>query len=433
MKSMAQVLAPVLLCSGAIAGDLCVLVSQPARAIKLDGRDGSVIDPNFIDIDGLLGLGGAEREMHDGVWTQSGEIWISNFEDRRIDRFSGDGQAYLGPIATGYCRGLEVVGDQVWVVQINLRPAYHALMRYDVATLSPVATQPLWKHQEPWDLLLHQGDLLLSLNGYLFRHDATTGAFLGTFWSEGSGSVRQMDHLENGDLVLTRHTHYRLIYLSATGTYLGLEPYLSGAPQGIAVLDDGRYVVATSSATHVLDPVANTLHLVSTGPAYGVFEVPLPALGVPTCPGDGTAAPCPCANSGAAGRGCASSVNPAGARLAAEGRASLADDTVALSADGMPNSTALYFQGTVALGSGAGAAFGDGLRCAAGSVLRLGVALNAGGASQFPGPGGPSVSGQGAVGAPGSRVYQCWYRNAAAYCTSETFNLTNGLTIAWQS
>jgi hypothetical protein len=34
--------------------------------------------------------------------------------------------------------------------------------------------------------------------------------------------------------------------------------------------------------------------------------------------------------------------------------------------------------------------------------------------------------------AGGTREYQCWYRNAAAFCTASTFNLTNGLEILWQ-
>jgi len=31
----------------------------------------------------------------------------------------------------------------------------------------------------------------------------------------------------------------------------------------------------------------------------------------------------------------------------------------------------------------------------------------------------------------GIRYYQIWYRDAAAFCTSNTFNLTNGLEVIW--
>jgi hypothetical protein len=43
----------------------------------------------------------------------------------------------------------------------------------------------------------------------------------------------------------------------------------------------------------------------------------------------------------------------------------------------------------------------------------------------------PTVSVRGGVAAPGTRTYQGWYRNAAAFCTTATFNLTNGLEIIW--
>jgi hypothetical protein len=71
------------------------------------------------------------------------------------------------------------------------------------------------------------------------------------------------------------------------------------------------------------------------------------------------------------------------------------------------------------------------LRCAAGSVIRLGTKVNAAGQSTFPGAGDPSVSVRGAVPAGSTRTYQVWYRNAAAFCAAETFNLTNGLSVAW--
>jgi hypothetical protein len=97
----------------------------------------------------------------------------------------------------------------------------------------------------------------------------------------------------------------------------------------------------------------------------------------------------------------------------------------------MPNSSALYFQGTTQLSSGAGSVFGDGLRCAGGSVIRLGTRVNASGASQYPQSGDASVSVRGGVATPGTRTYQVWYRNAAAFCTSDTFNLTNGWQLTW--
>jgi len=41
------------------------------------------------------------------------------------------------------------------------------------------------------------------------------------------------------------------------------------------------------------------------------------------------------------------------------------------------------------------------------------------------------VSVKGLITAPGTRTYQVWYRNAAAFCTASTFNLSNGVSIVW--
>jgi hypothetical protein len=154
--------------------------------------------------------------------------------------------------------------------------------------------------------------------------------------------------------------------------------------------------------------------------------------GTPFCFGDGSGTACPCGNNSAPGTasGCLNSFALAG-RLRGAGLASLANDHHVLTATQMPSSSALYFQGTTAVNGGAGAVFGDGLRCAGGSIIRLGTTINVSGASQYPETGDPSVSVRGAVTAPGLRTYQVWYRNSAAFCSAATFNLTNGWQVNW--
>ena len=102
---------------------------------------------------------------------------------------------------------------------------------------------------------------------------------------------------------------------------------------------------------------------------------------------------------------------------------------------GMSNSSVLYFQGTLQTAGGAGTVFGDGLRCASGSVIRLATKTNVNGASQYPEPGDQSVSVRGLIPLGGgvTRTYQAWYRNAAAFCNPETFNLTNAVRVDWGS
>jgi hypothetical protein len=81
--------------------------------------------------------------------------------------------------------------------------------------------------------------------------------------------------------------------------------------------------------------------------------------------------------------------------------------------------------------AGAGNVFGDGLRCVGGSTVRLATTSNVSGGSQFPDAGDPLLHVKGGVAAGDVRHYQVWYRNAAAFCNPQTFNLTNGWTVTW--
>ncbi len=151
------------------------------------------------------------------------------------------------------------------------------------------------------------------------------------------------------------------------------------------------------------------------------------------CAGDGTAAACPCGNTGAPGHGCDNSFGTGGGLLTAMGGARTGSDTLTLAAGGLPTiSAALFFQGETALNASQGASFGDGLRCAGGEVRRLGVVTVSGGTGAFGASSGSSLAAVGLIPAEGAvRTYQAWYRNAASFCTSATFNLTNGLRITW--
>jgi hypothetical protein len=149
------------------------------------------------------------------------------------------------------------------------------------------------------------------------------------------------------------------------------------------------------------------------------------------CFGDGTGTACPC-GPGAAGNGCPSFVNPAGANLAVSGSASVTNDTFVLLGSGMPTAgTAAYFQGEMQVAGGAGIVFGDGLRCADGTVIRLGTKTNSGGASQYPGVSDPDISVTAGLVAGDIRYYQVWYRSAEVFCTPATWNFTNGIRATW--
>jgi hypothetical protein len=227
-----------------------------------------------------------------------------------------------------------------------------------------------------------------------------------------------------------------------TLTQGALSGLLDADPNNLAGAGDtvfGSYCIGTFTRTSAdaLYLLVQGTHPTSTNTlrphinAFQIRELPL-ITGTAFCFGDGAGLACPCGNNGAAGNGCANSINANGANLTATGAANLAADTVILAGSGMANSSALYFQGTTRLNAGNGALFGDGLRCAGGTVVRLGTKTNAAGASSYPAAGDLSVSTKGLITAPGTYTYQAWYRNAdQTYCTPSTFNLTNGYEIVW--
>ena len=116
--------------------------------------------------------------------------------------------------------------------------------------------------------------------------------------------------------------------------------------------------------------------------------------------------------------------------LAGDGNPSVSSDTVVLTASELTTrSVALLLQSD---GQSNGAFNGDGRFCLTGTPLHLAVRAAPLGSASFPGPGDPPLSVLGGVPAAGAtRYYQVVYRDPANWCTSATFNHTNGYTLTW--
>lgn len=137
----------------------------------------------------------------------------------------------------------------------------------------------------------------------------------------------------------------------------------------------------------------------------------------------------PCGNAGVLGSGCANSASASGASLFASGSPSAASSSLVLHATSLPPSKpGLFFQGTTQVGGGAGAPFGDGLRCAGGSVTRLQVRISdAAGAVNS----SIDLGVAGGVQSGDIRYYQLWYRDLISGPCGSTFNTTNALEVTW--
>ena len=172
-----------------------------------------------------------------------------------------------------------------------------------------------------------------------------------------------------------------------------------------------------------------------TANSVAVAGIEVPAFaqpGLAYCFGDGgpSTVPCPCGNSGAAGHGCAHSVNARGALLSAGG-ATNPDSVTLLASELVPGGYAFFLAGADLPG---GTVFGDGVLCLSSPIVRLGSVQLLGGAAQFPAPGGPALSVVGGT-PPGSGLvgrYQVVFRNvAAAFCPPGTLNASNAYQVTW--
>ena len=159
------------------------------------------------------------------------------------------------------------------------------------------------------------------------------------------------------------------------------------------------------------------------------------SVGTAYCFGDGTSGTsCPCLNFGSPGSGCANSANANGALLGATGTTT--PDTVVLASSGeLPSALTIFLQGNASLSTPV--VFGAGLRCAAGTLLRLGSHNAVSGSTSFPQGGDPSITARSAaLGDPiavgSTRYYLAYYRDpSVSFCPPATFNSTQGLSIVW--
>ena len=265
----------------------------------------------------------------------------------------------------------------------------------------------------------------------------------GTAWS---GNIMESSYLNTSTVGLTTDdprtlggvlVSARIIYDNdSDGQYL-----LASANPG-SVDEDYRVLLFVTPGTDcnqngIPDDREIADGLVGDTNANGVPDTCEGLIGTVYCLGDGVAphTACPCGNNSPTldNAGCLNSL-AVGGTLRAGGVATVGADTVTLTGAQVPNGPGLYFQGTNQLAGGNGVAFGDGLRCVGGTIIRLGIVPGVGNTSQYPtgtGINSVPVSIKGFCNPGDTRHYQLWYRDSATFCTGAVFNLSNALTLVW--
>ena len=217
--------------------------------------------------------------------------------------------------------------------------------------------------------------------------------------------------------------------------------WVDGFGARVVFTSDGLCVVLLTNMTKVTSSagaLVDEADAVQNWPSHDLF----PNYGMPTfsntigigtsyCSGDGSGTACACGNFGDPGHGCANGTFSQGAELTAVGLSpSISGATLQLRVSrATPGQAGLFFQGTQSVNGTSGVVFGDGLRCAGGSVTRLQVrTANSFGIAST----SINVAAVGGVSAGQTRRYQWWYRDPAGSPCGGGFNTSNGLTITWQ-
>ena len=203
----------------------------------------------------------------------------------------------------------------------------------------------------------------------------------------------------------------------------------------VVVLPNGSPKVGSAplSAAQAAQLLAGNFYTNIHSTVFGGGEIRGQMLVIPAttviCLGDGSNGACPCNNNSTPGmnEGCLNSAGMGG-KLVASGGTSISCDTLQLCATQMTGGTSIFLQGsTVPVGP---LPFGDGLRCIGGTLRRLAVVPVVSGGSCLGGAGTVPISTLGQV-APGTYGYQTYYRDPANFCTTLTYNITNGIQATW--
>jgi hypothetical protein len=139
---------------------------------------------------------------------------------------------------------------------------------------------------------------------------------------------------------------------------------------------------------------------------------------------------CPCSNNSisGSGQGCLNSTG-VGGKLLGTGLTQVSADSLVLTATNMVQGSCVFLQGDAV----ASALFGDGHRCAGGTLRRLATKPVVAQSASYPQGADPAISVQGLVPPTGGvRYYQVYYRNPTGSPCGTLFNITAGVSVIWQ-
>ncbi|MEL6811003.1 MAG: T9SS type A sorting domain-containing protein [Bacteroidota bacterium] len=237
---------------------------QEPFVVLLDPMDGTILDPEFIDLSSLSpGTPKAFIQVDD-------ELWISDQLEDRIDRFDISG-TYLGAIGgqvsdggLDNIRGMAVVNNtEVWVTNAgtNNGAPGDAVVRLDLDgnNLGFFATSG---STSTFDIIDVGGEVYLSYIGTTSKIERRdySGNVLGNIVEEGVVQFIQQIEQNTGN-----NSIYAAVFSTLGGNSSGLYEFSEtdgailnywneGNLRGVAALGNGNILVSNSSGVSILDP-----------------------------------------------------------------------------------------------------------------------------------------------------------------------------------
>jgi PEP-CTERM motif len=249
------------------------------RLVLFDPVNGSLVNSN------AFGLAGGTPIHALQVGT---EIWVSEQVGDRVSRWSFSG-ASLGAVTGGLdnIRGMALVGNTLYVTNAgtgNGAPGA-AVVRFDLNgnNLGFFGTAGL--APSPFDVFLHQGDLLVSssaANNDIHRF-TLGGTSVGSFHNSATlNFAEQMDYRTNGNILVAGFSPPSAVYELDANTGAILNSWAAGLGQrGVYQLGNGNILWTNGSGAFVLDPNTAISTQVYTGGGryldFVDFAIPEPA------------------------------------------------------------------------------------------------------------------------------------------------------------
>ena len=370
------------------------------------------------------------------------EIWLYGLRNPwrdSFDRLTGD--LWIGDVGQGAVEEVDIVAAGVGGQNLGWRckegnncTGLTGCTCTDPALLSPVHTYA------------HTGGNCTVIGGYRYRGGALC-SFQGVYFFADYCSSKIWSCTWNGSAIqnLTDRTSelapgggLSINSISSFGEDAAGELYICDLGGELFKIVPGTVVDCNQNGVHDGCDLANGTSHDWNG--NGVLDDCEPTPGTASCFGDGTTpAGCPCANTGALGRGCENSAATGGARLEAAGPPA-SDKVVLVSSGELPGVLTIFLQGDAL--NPAGSPFGDGLLCAAGAQRLLYAKNASAGTAHAPQPGDLSITQRSAqLGDPifplsgQVRYYQAYYRDPElGFCpapSGDSWNVSSLFAITW--